>query len=155
MRRRAFLGLVGAAALSPLAARAQSKPMPVVGILDPDVTFIFDAFVEGMRDLGYVEGRNIVYVRKVLHGNFAVLPALAAELVDQKVDVVVTVSPPLIHAVERASSTMPIVILASGDPVLAGFVKELRASRRQYHGPVFRRRRIGREAARPVARAGP
>jgi putative ABC transport system substrate-binding protein len=123
MRRRAFLGLVGAAALSPLAARAQSKPMPVVGILDPDVTFIFDAFVEGMRDLGYVEGRNIVYVRKVLHGNFAVLPALAAELVDQKVDVVVTVSPPLIHAVERASSTMPIVILASGDPVLAGFVK--------------------------------
>jgi putative tryptophan/tyrosine transport system substrate-binding protein len=116
------MGLIGGAAAWPLAAGAQQKPMPVVGILDPDVTFIFDAFVEGMRDLGYVEGRNIVYVRKVLHGNFAVLPALAAELVDHKVDVVVTVSPPLIHAVERVSSTIPIVFLASADPVLAGFV---------------------------------
>ena len=115
--------LLGAAAAWPLAARAQSKPMPIVGILDPDVTFIFDAFVEGMRDLGYVEGRNIAYARKVLHGNFVVLSALAAELVDQKVDVVVTVSPPLIRAVERASNTMPIVVLASPDPVLAGFVK--------------------------------
>ena len=124
MRRRAFLALIGAAAVAgPLAARAQSKPMPVVGVLDPDVTFIFDAFVEGMRDLGYVEGQNIAYVRKVLHGNFAVLPALAAELVDQKVDVVVTVSPSLIRAVERASTTMPIVVLASADPVLAGFAK--------------------------------
>jgi putative ABC transport system substrate-binding protein len=122
MRRRAFMGLIGGAAAWPLAAGAQQKPMPVVGILDPDVTYIFDAFVEGMRDLGYVEGRNIVYVRKVLHGNFAVLPALAAELVDHKVDVVVTVSPPLIHAVERTSSTIPIVFLASPDPVLAGFV---------------------------------
>ena len=42
--------------------------MPVIGILDPDVAFIFDAFVEGMRDLGYVEGQNIAYVRKVVHG---------------------------------------------------------------------------------------
>ena len=74
MRRRAFMRLLGAAAAWPLAARAQSKPMPIVGILDPDVTFIFDAFVEGMRDLGYVEGRNIAYARKVLHGNLPSSP---------------------------------------------------------------------------------
>jgi putative ABC transport system substrate-binding protein len=122
MRRRKVLAGLGAAVAWPLGARAQSNPMPVVGILDPDVTFIFDAFVEGMRDLGYVEGRNIIYARKVLHGDFAALPALAAELVDQKVDVVVTVSPPLIRAVDRASNAMPIVFLASPDPVLAGFV---------------------------------
>jgi hypothetical protein len=103
-------------------ARSQSR-CRLSAFSTPNVTFIFDAFVEGMRDLGYVEGRNVAYVRKVLHGNFAVLPALAAELVDQKVDVVVTLSPPLIHAVERASNAMPIVILASADPVLAGFVK--------------------------------
>ena len=64
MRRREFVALAGAALLQPLAAAAQPKPMPVIGILDPDVTFIFDAFVEGMRDLGYVEGQNIAYVRK-------------------------------------------------------------------------------------------
>jgi putative ABC transport system substrate-binding protein len=122
MRRREVLAGLCAAAAWPLSARAQPKPMPVVGILDPDVTFIFDAFVEGMRDLGYVEGRNIAYVRKVLHGNYAVLPALAAELVDQKVGVVVTVSPPLIRAVERASNSIPIVVLATPDPVRAGFV---------------------------------
>src|ERR1700759_5003939 len=121
MRRREFIRAVAAASGAwPLTAHAE-KPMPVIGILDPDVTFIFDAFVEGMRDLGYVEGRNIAYVRKVLHGNFAVVPALVAELVDQKVDVVVTVSPPLVRAVERASKTMPIVVLASSDPVSAGF----------------------------------
>jgi putative tryptophan/tyrosine transport system substrate-binding protein len=122
MRRREVLAGLCAAAAWPLSARAQPKPMPVVGILDPDVTFIFDAFDEGMRDLGYVEGRNIAHVRKVLHGNYAVLPALAAELVDQKVGVVVTVSPPLIRAVERASNSIPIVVLATPDPVRAGFV---------------------------------
>ena len=121
MRRRDFLALMGCAASWPLGAAAQEKPAPVIGMLDPDVSFVFDAFVEGMRDLGYVEGRNIAYSRKVLHGNFAVVPALAAELVDQKVDVVVTVSPSLIRAVERASNTMPIVVLASADPVSAGF----------------------------------
>jgi hypothetical protein len=59
MRRREFIWAVGAATGTwPLAVHAE-KPMPVIGILDPDVTFIFDAFVEGMRDLGHVEGQNI------------------------------------------------------------------------------------------------
>ena len=66
MRRREFFTLAGAAIMWPLASAGQPKPMPVIGILDPDVSFIFDAFVEGMRDLGYVEGRNIAYVRKLV-----------------------------------------------------------------------------------------
>jgi putative ABC transport system substrate-binding protein len=69
MRRLEFIGLLGGAAAAwPLATAAQPKPMPVIGILDPDVGFIFDAFVEGMRDLGYVEGQNITYVRRSCRG---------------------------------------------------------------------------------------
>jgi hypothetical protein len=58
MRLRDFVALMGTAVMWPLAAAPQSKPTPVIAILDPDVAFIFDAFVEGMGNLGYVEGRN-------------------------------------------------------------------------------------------------
>src|SRR5580658_6215755 len=122
MRRREVLAGLCAAAAWPLSARAQPKPMPVVGILDPDVTFIFDAFVEGMRNLGYVEGRNIAYRRKVMQGRPDSIPSLAAELVNLKVDVIVTVSPPPIRAAGRATSSIPIVFLATGDPVSSGLV---------------------------------
>jgi putative ABC transport system substrate-binding protein len=122
VRRREFFTLGGAAVVWPLAAAAQSKPMPVIGILDPDVTFIFDAFVEGMRDLGYVEGQNIAYLRKVVHGRPESIPSLAAELVNLKVDVIVTVSPPPTRAAGRATTSIPIVFLATGDPVSAGLV---------------------------------
>src|SRR5271167_1982455 len=113
MRRREFFTLAGAAIMWPLASAGRPKPMPVIGILDPDVTFIFDAFVEGMRDLGYVEGRNIAYVRKVVQGRPESIPSLAAELVDLKVDVIVTVSPPPTRAAGRATSSIPIVFLAT------------------------------------------
>ena len=104
MRRREFFTLAGAAIMWPLASAGQPKPMPVIGILDPDVSFIFDAFVEGMRDLGYVEGRNIAYVRKLVPVTpGSSIPSLVAELVDLKVDAIVTVSPPLIDAARRAT----------------------------------------------------
>jgi putative ABC transport system substrate-binding protein len=126
MRRREFIGLLGGAAAAwPLATAAQPKPMPVIGILDPDVGFIFDAFVEGMRDLGYVEGQNITYVRKVVQGRPDSIPSLAAELVDLKVDVIVTASPPPIRAAGRATTSIPIVFLATGDPISAGLVNSL------------------------------
>jgi putative ABC transport system substrate-binding protein len=125
MRRREFIGLVGGAAAWPFAAAAQPKRMPVIGILDPDVTFVFDAFVEGMRDLGYVEGRNIAYVRKVVQGGPETIPSLIAELVELKPDVIVTVSPGLPLAVQRATTSIPIVFLAAGDPVSYGTVGSL------------------------------
>ena len=112
MRRREFVALAGAALLQPLAAAAQPKPMPAIGILDPDVTFIFDAFVEGMRDLGYVEGQNIADVRKVAQGRPESIPSLAAELINLKVDVVVTAGPPA-RAARQATTSIPIVFLAS------------------------------------------
>jgi putative ABC transport system substrate-binding protein len=84
MRRRDFLrllgGVLGGVAAWPLAAKAQGR-VPLIGILDPDVPWIFNAFVESMRDLGYVEGRNIVYARKSIHGNNDAVPALVADLV--------------------------------------------------------------------------
>lgn len=125
MRRREFMTLLGGAAVArPLAARAQQNPMPVIGILDPDVSFIFDAFVRGMGDLGYVEGQNIAYVRKVSQGSPESVPALAAELVDLKVNVIVTAGSAT-WAARGATTSIPIVFLAYGDPVSVGFVSSL------------------------------
>jgi len=123
MRRREFVSLAGSAVMWPLAAAAQQKPMPVIGILDPDVSFIFDAFVRGMSDLGYVEGKNIAYLRKVSQGPES-LPSLAAELVDLKVNVIVT-GGTATWAARGATTSIPIVFVAYGDPVSVGFVSSL------------------------------
>jgi putative tryptophan/tyrosine transport system substrate-binding protein len=121
MRRRDFFTFVGGAAAWPLAAEAQGR-VPVIGILDPDVPWIFDAFVGGMRDLGYVEGQNIAYARRSLQGKNDAVPAIVAELVASKADVIVTVAPTYVRAVRRAAPSIPVVFLASGDPVSAGIV---------------------------------
>jgi putative ABC transport system substrate-binding protein len=125
MRRREFFTLAGAAVMWPLASAGQPKPLPVIGILDPDVTFIFDAFVQGMRDLGYVEGQNIAYLRKVVQGRPESIPSLAADLVNLKVDVIVTAAITPTRAAGRATTSIPIVFLAAGDPVSAGLVSSL------------------------------
>jgi putative ABC transport system substrate-binding protein len=125
MRRREFIALVGGTAAGPLAARAQQKAMPVIGILDPGVTFIFDAFVQGMRDLGYVEGRNIAYVRKVTQGRPDSIPSLAIDLVNIKVDVIVTVATAPVRAAQQATASIPIVFLALGDAISTGIVSNL------------------------------
>src|SRR5580704_1560905 len=103
MRRREFFALAGAAVMWPLAAAAQQKPMPVIGILDPDLTYIFDAFIQGMRDLGYVEGQNVAYVRKVAQGRLESISSLAVDLVNLKVDVIVTAGPGPVRAGGRAT----------------------------------------------------
>jgi putative ABC transport system substrate-binding protein len=125
MRRREFLWLLGGAAAWPLAAAAEQKPTPVIGILNniPGAAE-FDGFVEGMRDLGYVEGRNVAYVRRT-SPEAGAMPALAAELVEAKVDVIVTAGPPGIRAAKGATTSIPIVFLAMGDPVTAGMVASL------------------------------
>jgi putative ABC transport system substrate-binding protein len=108
----------------PLAAKAQGR-VPLIGILDPDVPWIFNAFVESMRDLGYVDGRNIVYARKSIHGNNDAVPALVADLVDMKADMIVTVAPYYVRAIRQAAPSIPIVFLAAGDPVSARIVDSL------------------------------
>jgi putative ABC transport system substrate-binding protein len=118
--------LLGSGALAwPGASQAQQKPMPVIGMLDPGVTFIFDAFVQGMRDLGYIEGQNIAYVRKIADGTAAPIPALAAELVAMKPDVIVSLAGGPIRALQKATTSIPLVFLSLGNPVADGFVSSL------------------------------
>ncbi len=90
-----------------------------------EVAHLTKALDEGLRELGYVEGRNIVFERRFADGKPDRLPALAAELVRLKVDVIVTGANPVIAAVKQATATIPVVIAVSRDPVGAGFVASL------------------------------
>jgi putative ABC transport system substrate-binding protein len=82
-------------------------------------------FLKGLRDLGYVEGKNLVVEWRFADGNFERLPRLAADLVRLKVDVIVAVASGAIGAAQKATSTIPIVMATTGDPVGSGFVKSL------------------------------
>ena len=89
----------------------------------PDV--YYDAFVQGMRELGYVEGKNLVIEWRFADGKYERLPDLADVLVQMKLEVIVTHSTPAIQALQRATSTIPIVTAAVGDPVGSGFAASL------------------------------
>jgi len=116
----------GAAGAWSLAARAQQPvKLPRVGILTPadsDKTPIFDAFREGLRDLGYVEGRNIILEFRLAHGDFDLLPGMAEELINLPVDVIV--SDAGLNILAGATRTTPIVAMM-GDPMQFGVVSSL------------------------------
>ena len=84
-----------------------------------------EAFRQGLRDLGYVEGRNLVIEYRFAEGKSERLPALAAELVALKVDVIVAVTTPEALAAKKATRTLPIVFVAAADPVTSGLVSSL------------------------------
>jgi putative ABC transport system substrate-binding protein len=129
MDRRAFLGtLTGGLVAAPLAAEAQSPAkVPRIGMLRvwsaPDP--LVDAFREGLRGLGYVEGQTIAIEYRYAEGRPDRHPALAAELVRLKVDVIVAQGSVAVRAAQQATTTIPIVMSAAGDPVAAGFVASL------------------------------
>jgi putative ABC transport system substrate-binding protein len=133
MRRREFIALVGAAALTSRfaaqrAAAQQPAKVPRLGILTPaenDATPIFDAFRKGLRDLGYVEGKTIILEFRFAKGNIDALAGLAAELVRGPVDVIVADATPATRAALEATRTIPIVIGAGADPVIQGFVASI------------------------------
>jgi putative tryptophan/tyrosine transport system substrate-binding protein len=125
MTRREFIALLGGAAAWPLAARAQEAAIPVVGVLDSVAdAFHFSAFRNGLSDVGYVIGRNVVLdVRST--NQYDQLPALAADLVSSHPAVLVALGGPATPAVKAATTTIPIVFSIGGDPVELGFVANI------------------------------
>src|SRR6516225_376274 len=126
MRRRDFITLLGGAAAAwPLAARAQQQlsKIPRVGIIDP--TAQWAPFRQGLRELGYIEGRNIAIEFRSAEAGPEPLVAAATELAQLPVDVIVTFGSTATQAAKQATTTIPIVMVGIGDPVRAGFVPSL------------------------------
>jgi ABC-type uncharacterized transport system substrate-binding protein len=126
MRRRAFITLVGGAATWPLAAGAQ-QGIPLVGFLHPSAPESFGHIVSGFRrglsDTGFVDGQNVAIEYRWARGEYAQLPALAADLVQRRAQVILAGGGEIgALAAKSATSTIPILIITSSDPVKSGLV---------------------------------
>jgi putative ABC transport system substrate-binding protein len=130
MDRREFIGTVaGGIVAAPFVAEAQpTAKVPRIGWLALNLAanpHLPEAFRQGLRDLGYVEGRNVVIEYRDVEGKFERLPALAAELVALKVDVILAPNTAQALAAKQATRALPIVFAAVGDPVGSGLVTSL------------------------------
>jgi len=130
MHRRTFLAGTGTVLLAaPLAPEAQqAAKVARIGFLATNLaanSHLPDAFRQGLRDLGYVEGRNVLIEYRDAEGKLDRLPALAAELVALKVDVIVAPNTPAALAAQQATRTLPIVFIGVGEPVRSGLVTTL------------------------------
>src|SRR6516165_11602225 len=123
MRRREFIAALGGAATSwPLMASAQRPVMPVIGFLGSETIDLYagrlGAFHEGLRETGFVEGRNVAFEYRWAEGEYGRFDALLADLVSRKVAVIAAVpgtSPPL--AAKAATATIPILFATGADPI--------------------------------------
>jgi len=130
MKRREFIALAATmAATWPFALHAQQPAMPVIGFLDPtslDKYALFvEAFRQGLREVGFIEGNNVAIEYRWVEGRYARLSELAAELVQDQVSVIVATGITAARAAKTATSTIPIVFNTGGDPVKFGLVASL------------------------------
>ena len=129
MRRREFITLIGGTALAwPLGVHAQRAViLHRIGILSPEppTPEFLEAFRQGLRELGYVEGQDIAFEVRSADGDNQRLAALANQLVEVKVDVIVAINTSAVQAAKKASATIPIVMTRIVDPVRSGLVRSL------------------------------
>jgi putative ABC transport system substrate-binding protein len=128
MKRREFIRLIAGAGAWPVTARAQQKGMPVIGYLHfgkPGGSRLQNAFLQGLKDTGYVAGQNVAVEYRWAEGQYDRSQAMAADLVGRRVDVLVAFGPVLARAAKDATSTIPIVFEVGNDAVEAGLVTSL------------------------------
>jgi putative ABC transport system substrate-binding protein len=131
MRRREFIALVGGAAAWPIAARAQQllPAMPVIGVLrntsKSDAAFRLEAFRNGLRELDFVEGRNVEIEYRYADSEYDRLPTLANELIQRSISVLFASGNASALAAKRATLSIPVVFAVGNDPVEMGLVKTL------------------------------
>src|SRR5262245_32854201 len=129
IRRRKFLVTLGGAAAWPLAARSQQAAMPVIGFIVAGTPLSHGqwvaAFVQRLRELGWIEGRTVAIEYRWGEGRNERFAEIAAEFVRRKVDVIVTSATAAVVVAKHATSVIPIVFAAAGDPVGTGLVASL------------------------------
>jgi len=131
IRRRGFITLLGGAAAWPLTARAQQAQVPRIGLLHGSLPSQFTdvAFRQGLREVGFIEGQNVIIETRWAEGNYQRLPALAAELVEQRPNLLAAFGTPAVRIAKSASVSLsppvPVVFSMGADPVVEGFVESL------------------------------
>ena len=129
MRRRDFIKIIGGAAAWPVTAHAQQSAMPIIGFVNAasakDYAPLLSAFLKGLSEAGYVDGRNVSIEYRWAEGRNDRLPAIVADLIHRRVAVIAATTTEAALAAKAATTTIPVVFTTSSDPVNSGLVANL------------------------------